>query len=582
MIQRTFSIRDAKDMRAMAMAIRREPLFQSAEGKLLLCLTPGSLQEMIRKELAPLSEEFPDLSIAGMTILGPLSEEMKLPEDAQISLFLFEKSRVRVSVYDCTDTIPSAVGDTFLSDVQGIPDLQGIFLSSARQSMDPSPFVEKVSAALPNVPLFGAQAGASTSAGDDSLVFTGTKAFRKGILTACFYGKNLHLFAKSCFGWTSLGRSHEVTKTAPGRILTIDQHPAAELYTRYLHILPGQKFYQNSCAFPLIETIGGMPVARVPYRSYDDGSIALYQVPKEGTKVTLAYSKKGSLLATSRECAKDLALFQPEALLVIYCLNRVTLMTDQDPEEELSFYEKVCPCLCCTHGSSEIYRKNDAGGVMNSTLVCVGFRENEAKGSPKALPFEETAEDDWDSLPVTDRLVTFLEETTKELRGTIERLGEIAVSDQLTGIANRRKLHEVIERDLDEGRSISVLMIDIDFFKRINDTCGHQEGDQVLIRLTHLVQEKIRKSDLFARWGGEEFVGVFEGTSIEDTAALAERIRKAVEEYDFGKAGRVTVSIGVTNSCPEDTMDALFASLDETLYEAKRTGRNRVCVLRRG
>lgn len=183
---------------------------------------------------------------------------------------------------------------------------------------------------------------------------------------------------------------------------------------------------------------------------------------------------------------------------------------------------------------------------------------------------------------MTDRLVTFLEETTKELRGTIERLGEIAVSDQLTGIANRRKLHEVIERDLDEGRSISVLMIDIDFFKRINDTCGHQEGDQVLIRLTHLVQEKIRKSDLFARWGGEEFVGVFEETSMEDTAALAERIRKAVEEYDFGKAGRVTVSIGVTNSCPEDTMDALFASLDETLYEAKRTGRNRVCVLRRG
>ncbi|WP_185954231.1 GGDEF domain-containing protein [Balnearium lithotrophicum] len=162
--------------------------------------------------------------------------------------------------------------------------------------------------------------------------------------------------------------------------------------------------------------------------------------------------------------------------------------------------------------------------------------------------------------------------------------------DGLTGIPNRRFFEEQFEREWKRAmrtkRPISLLMIDIDFFKNFNDTLGHLEGDWVLREVARIISENLRKDmDIVARYGGEEFVVVLPETDAKEAKEVAERIRKAIEsrciEHPSSKVSKcVTVSIGIATITPEENQskEILIKRADEALYEAKRKGRNRVEV----
>ena len=169
----------------------------------------------------------------------------------------------------------------------------------------------------------------------------------------------------------------------------------------------------------------------------------------------------------------------------------------------------------------------------------------------------------------------------KQLEAELERLATI---DPLTGVLNRRQLVSLATVELARahryGHPTSVVMLDIDFFKKINDTYGHVTGDSVLAGLAHLLTELSRTSDLVARFGGEEFVLLLPETNLIDAQEVAERIRQKVANTPFvvdGQAIRITVSLGVTNS---ERSGQDFASLlkdaDHLLYQAKQSGRDRV------
>ena len=123
-------------------------------------------------------------------------------------------------------------------------------------------------------------------------------------------------------------------------------------------------------------------------------------------------------------------------------------------------------------------------------------------------------------------------------------------------------------------------MFDIDYFKRINDQCGHLAGDYVLRELAEVVQDRIRRDEVFARYGGEEFAIMMPETELQGAVTLAETLREKVAEHRFSFQGEnitVTISMGCAEVGTEDTATGLIARADEKLYEAKRGGRNRVC-----
>jgi diguanylate cyclase (GGDEF)-like protein len=170
-----------------------------------------------------------------------------------------------------------------------------------------------------------------------------------------------------------------------------------------------------------------------------------------------------------------------------------------------------------------------------------------------------------------------------------EQLERLSLTDALTGIANRRHLEKHLELELARARRygypLAVVMLDIDHFKRFNDTYGHLAGDKVLQGLAKLIASEARTSDLVGRYGGEEFLIICAHTDLNGALTLAERIRKSVEEKLIishnGKELRVTVSAGVA-IFPDDATDevSLIEAADKALYKAKQTGRNKVCVYR--
>lgn len=156
----------------------------------------------------------------------------------------------------------------------------------------------------------------------------------------------------------------------------------------------------------------------------------------------------------------------------------------------------------------------------------------------------------------------------------------IATIDKLTGIYNRHKFEEIFtleaERSRRFGQPLSLILIDIDHFKSVNDTYGHDVGDEVLKTLANVIQENIRKVDTFARWGGEEFLVLSPNTDLVNLQILAEKLRLAVESAAFAKVNHITISLGVSTLNEKDTFSELFKRADQGLYHAKEYGRNRI------
>ena len=166
-------------------------------------------------------------------------------------------------------------------------------------------------------------------------------------------------------------------------------------------------------------------------------------------------------------------------------------------------------------------------------------------------------------------------------RKAMEReLERRATRDFLTGLYNRHKFMEEFQPEWERadryGRPLSLLLLDIDHFKAINDTYGHDVGDRVLEAVVTKLQGNIRGSDVLARWGGEEFILLSPESRLGEACALAEKLRGALTAEPFESAGRVSASFGVAERRHDDTVESLLKRADDALYAAKRAGRNRV------
>lgn len=151
-----------------------------------------------------------------------------------------------------------------------------------------------------------------------------------------------------------------------------------------------------------------------------------------------------------------------------------------------------------------------------------------------------------------------------------------AVTDPLTGLWNRRHTTELLAAELPYGRPMTLLLLDVDHFKQINDTHGHQTGDRVLVELSRRLLSGVRGSDVVSRWGGEEFVVLLRFCAPADGLGAAEELRRRISETPFPGIGAVTVSIGAAELLPGDDIDTWIKRADNALYQAKRSGRNAV------
>ncbi|WP_347330618.1 sensor domain-containing diguanylate cyclase [Marinimicrobium locisalis] len=178
------------------------------------------------------------------------------------------------------------------------------------------------------------------------------------------------------------------------------------------------------------------------------------------------------------------------------------------------------------------------------------------------------------------RLNEYLRRERKALAEANEHLEKVANTDALTGTLNRYRIEHLVQMSMANaeryGQPFSLLLFDLDHFKLINDTCGHEVGDRVLKTLVAALTEGLREGDQLGRWGGEEFLVLAPNTVLDDAGIFAERLRGVVVDTTFGLEEPVTISIGVAEWRKGDTMKSLLVRADQAMYDAKHSGRNRV------
>jgi diguanylate cyclase len=185
----------------------------------------------------------------------------------------------------------------------------------------------------------------------------------------------------------------------------------------------------------------------------------------------------------------------------------------------------------------------------------------------------------------TRKRVEEAEAKIKKLEQELAQVSELVHQDQLTGALNRRGLDEAFEREATRAdRShapVCVALLDIDNFKKLNDTKGHQAGDQALVHLCQVIREALRPSDMVARYGGEEFIIVLPGIGLEEGAATLERLQRELTKKFFLHENErilITFSAGVALRAPQEPQEDVVARADKAMYHAKKTGKNRVVV----
>ena len=172
-----------------------------------------------------------------------------------------------------------------------------------------------------------------------------------------------------------------------------------------------------------------------------------------------------------------------------------------------------------------------------------------------------------------------LKKLVEHLREQIAQLHQIATHDEKTGVYNSMFFKSVFEFELQKVKregTFSLIVIDIDFFKKVNDTYGHMTADKILERVAKVLHKQMRGGDVLARFGGEEFFVILPDTKLSYAAEVAERLRKKILSDVFLKKYTITISLGVATYKKKDTFDTLSNRADQALYKAKRNGRNRV------
>ncbi|TLP35753.1 diguanylate cyclase [Arcobacter arenosus] len=176
-----------------------------------------------------------------------------------------------------------------------------------------------------------------------------------------------------------------------------------------------------------------------------------------------------------------------------------------------------------------------------------------------------------------------LKSEVKSIRNNNVILNQLAITDKLTSIYNRRYLDNILLEKIEkfnkkEQKKLSIIFIDIDDFKKINDNFGHVKGDKVLVEFSEIIKYNIRTEDIFGRWGGEEFIIISE-SSLETTVEIANKLKNVIEEHTFCKDLELTSSFGITTCKYNDTLSTIIQKADYALYQAKKNGKNQAFLI---
>ena len=444
-------------------------------------------------------------------------------------------------------------------------------------------FCEELSTLRSDVQVFGGGSCAPDMEEITSYVFSkGNEISEHSIVFLMVGGEDFHAYSTFISGWKPLKRKFKVTKAQGQLLYELDGQPAFEVYRKFLKVDKGENLVANTLEFPLMMDHNGIDIQRCLWQVNDDDSIMLTADMTGATDVRFAYGDPATILSSIRRDGQKIADFRPDIIQIFSCASRRAFWGDDNISDETILFQSVAPASGF-YTSGEFLRINGDVCTFNTTLVLAAMREGEPKN--KAVNLYDTKLDNIESekIPMISRFVSLIDAFTAELEELNAKLKQASITDGLTSLYNRAEIEKKIRSAVnsrDQSEALSLIMFDIDNFKKINDVYGHKEGDKVIIALSATLRKMVNLKGAFTgRWGGEEFMALLPGCDVNAAAKLAEKIRKEFAAISYEIAGPQTVSIGVVQAKHGENADALYVRVDKALYKAKANGKNQVVTL---
>ena len=565
----------------------------SVISKVLFKIYTESLDKTIIKEICDDIETIlPDALYMGCSTNGNIVMGEYNGGDVAVicSIYEYPSTNVEVFQYLLDSEHEKEVTRNILSEVESRPWVKSIIINTTIRGMSMSYFCEDLKGLPKNVEVFGGGAFSNDINEDAAFVFSSSGEISDhAIVLALVGGEDYHVQTTHITGWKPLGREMLVTKSEGPILYELDNKPAYETYYKYLNISNDENFFYNTLEFPFLYNHNGINILRAPIASNEDGSLVMTADMDKNVSARIAYGDPTIILESVYKCAMSFEEFVPEAFTVFSCAARRTFWGDKEISKETLPFQS----LALTSGfytSGEFIRNGLDLNQHNVTLVIGAEREGTPdKDSHKTV--EVNAEVFSGKVSMINRLATFIQAATEELEEANRQLEITAISDALTRLYNRGEIQRRITskaKEIEKAGShfkckagVSLIMMDIDDFKSVNDTYGHKEGDIVLQSLSQMLKKSVddhHPGSSIGRWGGEEFMVLVPNADEKTAAELAEIFRENFSKLEFPHANRRTISIGVTELIAGENADIACMRVDDALYEAKNTGKNKVVV----
>ena len=575
MIQKSYCLRSLGDIEN-CIRLFAASYVPGKQSILISIYTHWNKPETIREMIRLFCDAFPEAEIAGMTTAGGIDNGCMRLRQTVVTIQFFEKSDVHTAIYDFSQEPMEELGEKARSFCQRQKDLSALLLLMTQRYYDFEPFLTALDKLGKDIPICGGYA--HTYRNEDGIyVFTKDAILSRGILLVTFSG-DVKIMTTSVMGWQPLGRTMTITATdGPLVIRSLDHKPAAYFYQKYLH---STDFGKSELLFPLVRSRHQVQLSILPLESQSNGALQTNVFSHVGDQVQMAYGDPDQVILSSREALGHIERFAPEGMLLISCVTRRYYLKE-DVNQILSAYSDFCVAPG-GYMNGELIRIDGKTQATNMTLISVCFREGEAPlvaatrkpHAPVVLG---------EALSTIQRLATFVTETTKELAETQKQLSFAASHDSFTGLLNRGSIEEMLCRCHKDTRArrlnFSALMIDLDTFKHINDTFGHAKGDEVICEVASILKHMIRPTDFAGRWGGDEFLIILPGSTLETAKTLSIHMKDALlHAHVLPDDSPVSASFGVTIARPGELEQSFYKRVDNALYTSKENGKNRITI----
>lgn len=527
---------------------------------------------------------FPDALCVGCSGNGNIVDGAFSGESVTVTCSVFEDPATRIEVlqYVLKEESAEPIAEDLAREVGKRPWVSAVEMLAATPGFSFTGFCNGLSTMRPEVQVFGGLAG-QTCEETPAYVFSNVCDFsNESVVCVLYGGENFHVETVKVSGWKPLGRPFTVTKAQGNVLHELDGKPAFEAFSKYLNIQNDYYFFQNTLEFPLFYNEDGENLLRCPMACSENGALLLASDMGVGIITKLAYGDPQSIMDSVRLGTTKLSKFCPDAIYMYSGMGRRMFWGETDVNNETVPFDTIAPASGF-YAAAQFLRTRNFVKLHNLSIVVVGMREGEADTSKM-----KTAVVNDDSragrVSVITRLANFTNVSSAELVEMYNMMTKNSITDALTGLYNRGEIQRrIAERHAENPDApMSLVMIDIDNFKSVNDTYGHKIGDIVIQGLSKQIQiatyEKAPDADA-GRWGGEDFMIMLPDMGIKEAVEFAETVRTGFAQVMFPEVGRKTISLGATEMRWGDSIDAICVRVDEALYKAKNSGKNRVVTL---